>query len=117
MSACVGEDDTIVVAGHTDGNWAEGSAGGHGFAAMKIDNDGTILWRWQVGKRSRQSGSSRAFLQHSVMLMLPASSLFSSIVSMRGNERNTLEECVMLRTFHGTAFEHVPMCAANKKKR
>lgn len=80
----MGENDTIVIAGYTDGDWAEGSAGGEDFAAVKIANDGTTLWRWQVGKRSRQSGSWGAFLQHSMMLMLPASP-FSSMGSLRDN--------------------------------
>ncbi|CAN0451410.1 unnamed protein product, partial [Laminaria digitata] len=45
----IGEDDIIVAAGSTDGNWnGTNVGGGTQFAAVKIDSDGTELWRWQV---------------------------------------------------------------------
>ncbi|CAM9691265.1 unnamed protein product, partial [Sphacelaria rigidula] len=43
------EDDSIVLAGFTRGNWTETSAGGSDFCAARLDSDGTVLWRWQGG--------------------------------------------------------------------
>lgn len=50
MSTSVGEDDTIIISGYTDGDWEGENAGGYDFAAMKLAGDGTVLWRWQVGQ-------------------------------------------------------------------
>ena len=47
----VGDDGSVVLAGHTYGNWTDGAHGGEedaDFAAVKLDVDGNELWRWQV---------------------------------------------------------------------
>lgn len=46
--AAVGQDGGIVLAGHTTGNWSGESEGGVDFAAVKLDADGNVLWKWQV---------------------------------------------------------------------
>ena len=49
-AAAIGDDEAIVLAGHTYGNWTEAQGGDEDadFAAVKLDADGTELWRWQV---------------------------------------------------------------------
>lgn len=47
----MGKDGSVVLAGSTDGNWnAHPSDGTHDFAAVKLDVDGNVLWRWRVNK-------------------------------------------------------------------
>lgn len=41
-------DDSVVLAGHTEGNWAGDNRGSYDFAAVKLAASGTELWRWQV---------------------------------------------------------------------
>lgn len=43
-----GDDNAHILAGHTDGLWSDFKAGGEDFAALKLDENGTELWRWQV---------------------------------------------------------------------
>ena len=38
----------VVLAGKTKGNWSGTSAGHTDFAAVKLDANGTEVWRWQV---------------------------------------------------------------------
>lgn len=46
-------DGSIVLAGHTLGDWDGVNEGGEGdFIAVKIDTDGRELWRWQVCERT-----------------------------------------------------------------
>lgn len=47
----VGDDDSVVLAGHTEGEWSTTSAGYFDFAAVKVDADGEEVWRWQVSAR------------------------------------------------------------------
>ena len=44
------EDDSgsVIIAGHTKSGWSHASAGKSDFAAVKLDNNGKELWRWQV---------------------------------------------------------------------
>lgn len=44
-----GEDGSFLVFGRTYGNWTGTNAGGADFIAGKIDSNGTLVWRWQVG--------------------------------------------------------------------
>ena len=44
----VGNDDSIVLAGYSCGNWSGISVGRADFAAVRLDADGNELWRWQV---------------------------------------------------------------------
>ena len=42
-------DDSVVIAGYTDGVWSVTNEGDNDLAAMKLDaSDGSLLWRWQV---------------------------------------------------------------------
>lgn len=43
-----GPDGSIVLAGYTDGSWDAPSKGGTDFAAVNLDAEGAVLWRWQV---------------------------------------------------------------------
>ena len=50
MTAAVGDDDSVVLAGYTAGNWSGVHSGEFesDFAAVKLDAEGKELWRWQV---------------------------------------------------------------------
>ena len=42
-------DGSVVLAGYSEGDWAEANAGGSDLAAVKLDAAvGTEIWRWQV---------------------------------------------------------------------
>ena len=41
VAAAMGQDGSVVVAGTVQGKSSD-------FAAVKLDNDGTLLWDWQV---------------------------------------------------------------------
>lgn len=47
-------DGGVVVTGYYNGTWnGETSSGETDFAAVKLDSDGDVVWRWQVNyKRS-----------------------------------------------------------------
>lgn len=47
----VGKDGSAVLAGFSRGAWDGFISGSQDFAAVKIDSDGSELWKWQV-KRS-----------------------------------------------------------------
>lgn len=42
------DDESVVLTGFTDGAWSDVSSGETDFAAVKLDGNGTELWRWQV---------------------------------------------------------------------
>ena len=47
------EDGSVVAAGYVNGTWTgEPSIGETDFAAVKLDSDGTLLWRWRVSRWS-----------------------------------------------------------------
>ena len=41
-------DGSVVLAGETRGSWNATSAGDLDWAAMKLDAEGTVVWKWQV---------------------------------------------------------------------
>lgn len=41
-------DGSVVLAGWTLGNWDGTNAGSYDCAAVKLDVDGNVLWKWQV---------------------------------------------------------------------
>lgn len=41
-------DDSVVITGYTEGAIAETNAGGSDVCAVRLDADGTEVWRWQV---------------------------------------------------------------------
>ena len=46
------EGGSTVLAGSTYGSWNDTDSGSSDFAAVKLDADGTVEWKWQVnGKR------------------------------------------------------------------
>lgn len=45
----VGQDGSIVMAGSSAGAWTTKHDGLGDFVAVKLDANGTELWRWQVG--------------------------------------------------------------------
>lgn len=42
------EDESIILGGYTEGEWAGANAGGSDFAAVKLSSEGEVIWRWQV---------------------------------------------------------------------
>lgn len=49
-SATATSDGAIVLAGYTYGDWNGTNAGDSAFFALKLSSDdGSVLWRWQVG--------------------------------------------------------------------
>lgn len=47
-SAVAGPNGSSILAGYTEENWAEISAGGYDFAALSLDAAGIALWSYQV---------------------------------------------------------------------
>lgn len=46
------EDGSVVVAGFVNGTWnGEPSIGDRDFAAVKLDSNGTVVWRWRVSRQ------------------------------------------------------------------
>ncbi|CAN0511294.1 unnamed protein product, partial [Scytosiphon promiscuus] len=45
--AVPGNDGSVVLIGYTFGVWSVESSGGADFAAVKLDENGFVLWRWQ----------------------------------------------------------------------
>ena len=41
---------TFVLAGSTSGDWNGSNVGDRDFAALKLDADGNVIWKWQVSK-------------------------------------------------------------------
>ena len=41
-------DGSVFITGHTSGVWSIRSSGGADFAAIKLDEHGVEVWRWQV---------------------------------------------------------------------
>lgn len=44
----VGEDGGLVLAGYSTGAWGQQNLGEEDFVVIKLDEDGSELWRWQV---------------------------------------------------------------------
>lgn len=51
--AAAGDDGSYVLAGWTNGTWAELSDDSFDVAAIKLDADGAEIWRYQVLTNSR----------------------------------------------------------------
>ncbi|CAN0565340.1 unnamed protein product, partial [Laminaria digitata] len=49
--AVVGSNGTYVFAGSTRGDWSGANAGGYDWAVFKVDDQGDVLWSWQVTYR------------------------------------------------------------------
>ncbi|CAN0335703.1 unnamed protein product, partial [Ectocarpus sp. 8 AP-2014] len=47
--AVVNSDGSVVLAGSTEGDWGGTNAGLGDFAAVKLDDSGAVLWKWQSG--------------------------------------------------------------------
>lgn len=47
-AAVMEEDGSIILAGYTRGDWYGTHLGNYDFAAVKLDTNGTLLWKWQV---------------------------------------------------------------------
>ncbi|CAM9911095.1 unnamed protein product, partial [Sphacelaria rigidula] len=48
-AAAMGLDGSVILAGQTSGDWNGSNAGVTDFAALKLDADGVLQWRWQSG--------------------------------------------------------------------
>lgn len=53
-SILVEEDGSVIIAGGSRGDWGGPNAGSGDFAAVKLDENGDEVWRWQV-TRTRAS--------------------------------------------------------------
>ncbi|CAN0472667.1 unnamed protein product, partial [Laminaria digitata] len=42
-------NNTFVLVGNSFGDWDGASAGSADMTAIKLDIDGNLLWKWQVG--------------------------------------------------------------------
>lgn len=51
FGAAILGDDSVVITGYTEGDWAQTNAGGSDFCAVRLSADGTEVWRWQVRTR------------------------------------------------------------------
>ena len=47
----VANDGSVILAGDITGGYAAEKARSHGFVVMKLDDDGEVLWTWQVKDR------------------------------------------------------------------
>ena len=47
--AVLSDNDSVVLGGQTFGDWSGERHGGRDFAAVKLGNNLTEIWRWQVG--------------------------------------------------------------------
>lgn len=47
-AAVSGEDNSVILAGSSRGNWSGVNLGEMDFIAVKLDSDGKEVWRWQV---------------------------------------------------------------------
>lgn len=47
-------NDSVVLVGHTKGNWNTTNAGYYDCVAIKLDTDGTMMWTWQVNQNVNQ---------------------------------------------------------------
>ncbi|CAM9731332.1 unnamed protein product [Ectocarpus fasciculatus] len=52
FGAAILDDDSVVVTGYSEGDWAETNAGGSDFCAARLDANGSEMWRWQAGTDS-----------------------------------------------------------------
>lgn len=43
------DDGSVIMAGHTYGDWGGVNAGDYDFVAVKLDAAGEQVWIWQVG--------------------------------------------------------------------
>ena len=50
LAAVATTNGTFVLAGTTRGDWGGPNAGDVDFAALKLDADGNVIWKWQVSK-------------------------------------------------------------------
>lgn len=46
------DDGSVILAGSTAGVWGKEGTGSGDFAAHKLDEDGNLIWTWQVNCRS-----------------------------------------------------------------
>lgn len=56
FGAAILDDDSVVVTGYSEGDWAETNAGGSDFCAARLDANGSEMWRWQVSERAPLPG-------------------------------------------------------------
>ncbi|CAM9534982.1 unnamed protein product [Ectocarpus sp. 12 AP-2014] len=52
FGAAILDDDSVIVTGYSEGDWAETNAGGSDFCAARLDANGSEMWRWQAGTDS-----------------------------------------------------------------
>ena len=58
-------DGSAVLAGYTAGLWNGTTNSSDDFAAVKLDSNGTVQWRWQVGE---ERNSPRPILSYTVAM-------------------------------------------------
>ena len=62
-AAVATENGSAVLTGYTSGLWNGTTNGSKDFTAVKLDSNGTVQWRWQVGE---ERNSQRPILSYTV---------------------------------------------------
>ncbi|CAM9360961.1 unnamed protein product [Scytosiphon promiscuus] len=86
-AATAGWDGSYFLAGFTSGNWNGANSGESDWATVKLDADGTEVWRYQGGTEGNDSFTAAAVDQQngSVVLAGQMSGLVTSSASTTGN--------------------------------
>lgn len=74
-------DGSAVLAGFTYGLWNGTTDGSYDFAAVKLDANGTVQWRWQVGE---ERDSPRFILSYIVYAQLTIRGRVAKVALLKG---------------------------------
>lgn len=50
QALAISDNDSVVLVGHTKGNWSSKNVGYYDCVAIKLDADRTMMWAWQVNQ-------------------------------------------------------------------
>ncbi|CAN0229721.1 unnamed protein product, partial [Ectocarpus fasciculatus] len=85
--AAAAEDDTVVLAGYTEGSLGGDNAGETDCAVVKLDADGGVLWRWQGGTAESDVCSAVVVAEDGSIVLVG-----HTVGSWDGSEANAGEE-------------------------
>ncbi|CAM9112514.1 unnamed protein product [Ectocarpus sp. 4 AP-2014] len=86
-SVAAAEDDTIVLAGYTEGSLGGDNAGETDCVVVKLDADGGVLWRWQGGTAESDICSAAVVAEDGSIVLAG-----NTMGSWDGSEANAGEE-------------------------
>lgn len=52
LSIAAFDDNSVLLAGYTEGDWDGDNSGGRDFAVTKLSASGVVEWNWQVIKET-----------------------------------------------------------------